>query len=216
MCRLASFVLTKDKELWLPDSESHSEIIERFSVHEYGARGPNVVKVEIVPPDGSVNLRDLDGWRLSFDQDVFPEWHDPATSEARVRSVLREKLVNLTTLYASDSQIKDVSGLVNLTTLYASDSQIKDVSGLVNLTTLDARNSQIKDVSGLVNLTTLDARNSQIKDVSGLVNLTTLYASDSQIKDVSGLVNLTTLDARNSQIKDVSGLVRRGVRVYRW
>jgi hypothetical protein len=43
-----------------------------------------------------------------------------------------------------------VSALVNLTTLYASYSQIKDVSALVNLTTLDARYSRIKDMLALV------------------------------------------------------------------
>jgi hypothetical protein len=149
VCKFASFVLTKEKDLWLPDSESHSDIIERFGIHEDGVRGPNVVKVEIVPPD-SGNLNNLKGWRLRYDQDIFPDWHEPEASEARVRAVLRDKLVNLTTLYASYSQIKDVSGLVNLTTLDASDSQIKDVSGLVNLTTLYASYSQIKDVSGLV------------------------------------------------------------------
>ena len=38
MCRFASFVLTKEKVFWLQDSDSHSEIISRYQIHESGAR----------------------------------------------------------------------------------------------------------------------------------------------------------------------------------
>ena len=131
MCQLASFVLTKEKVLWLPDSESHSEIIRRFEIHESGTHGLNVVKVEILPPDGVISLDNLDEWKLTFDQDQFPKWHDAEESARRARAKLREKLVNLTTLDASYSQIKEIPGtLVNLTTLDASGTQIKDVSAL--------------------------------------------------------------------------------------
>ena len=130
VCQFASFVLTRDKVFWLPDSESHSEIISRNNIHESGAHGLNVVKVEIVPPGGIIRLDNLADWALSFDQDQFPEWHDPLTSEERIRRIIAKALAEKTTLYASNSQIKDVSALVNLTTLYASYSQIKDVSRL--------------------------------------------------------------------------------------
>ena len=49
MCKFASFVLTKDRELWLPESDSHADIIERYGLHADGAQGPNIVKVEIAP-----------------------------------------------------------------------------------------------------------------------------------------------------------------------
>ena len=119
MCQFASFVLTKDRCFYLPDSESHSEIIRHFEIHESGARGLNVVKVEILPPDGAIRLDNLAKWTLRFDQDQFPEWHEAKASEARARKYLLDKLKNLTTLNASNTAIKDVSGLKNLTTLYA-------------------------------------------------------------------------------------------------
>jgi hypothetical protein len=145
MCQFASLVLTKDKALWLPNAEAHQAIIRHYGLHVDGARGPNIVKVEILPPGGAITL-DPAGWVVQFDQDVFPEWHDAAESARRARAALPDKLVNLTTLDASYTQIKDVSALVNLTTLDASDTQIKDVSALVNLTTLYARGSNIKGV----------------------------------------------------------------------
>jgi len=105
MCQFASFVLTKDKALWLPGSEAHQEIIEHYGLHADGTHGPNIVKVEILPPGGVVTL-DPSGWVVRFDQDVFPEWHDAVESGRRARAALDDKLVNLTTLDARGSQIK--------------------------------------------------------------------------------------------------------------
>ena len=42
MCDFASFVLTKDKVFW-SDSNSHTDIIEEFGLHEDGANGPNIL-----------------------------------------------------------------------------------------------------------------------------------------------------------------------------
>jgi hypothetical protein len=91
MCEFASFILTKDYEFWGP-TDSHSDIIEHHEIHEDGARGPNVLRVEIAPP--SENPRaPLEQWRYQIDQDKFPEWHteDPAHSEERARLALTRR-----------------------------------------------------------------------------------------------------------------------------
>ena len=118
MCQLASFYLTKDRIFWLPDSQSHSEIIQRYGLCVDGVDAPNVVRppngiaVEITPTDDVVDLNRLESWHFRADQDIVPEWYDAAECEARVRRVLGDALVNLTTLDATNSQIKDVSALV--------------------------------------------------------------------------------------------------------
>ena len=136
MCNFASFVLTKDSVFYLPDSESHTRIISTHGIVESGAKGLNVVKVEILPPKGVIALDNISDWKVIFDQDTFPEWHDPEKSARRARSLLHEKLTNLQTLYARGSQIVDVSALTNLQTLDARGSQIVDVSALTNLQTM--------------------------------------------------------------------------------
>lgn len=144
MCNFASFVLTRNQVWWLPDSESHSDIIKRYEINESGVRELNVVKVEVLPPaDGIISPKRLDGWTVTFDQDQFPEWHRADKSADRAMRALPEKLKNLTWLDASYSKITDVSMLKNLTTLDANGSQITDVSMLTKLTTLYAMHSQI-------------------------------------------------------------------------
>ena len=102
MCKFASFVLTKDRAFWLPDSDSHSEIISRNNIVEAGVRGLNVVKVEISPTATLRKWQDYAKWKLIFDQDQFPEWHDPITSELRARIALKERAkIGFTAVYAS-------------------------------------------------------------------------------------------------------------------
>ena len=88
MCKFASFILTKDKEFWSQDSDSHEDIIAQHNLSPDGARGPNIVRVEIVPGPSITRFDDYAGWILRLDQDVFPKWHAPIDSEARARAAL--------------------------------------------------------------------------------------------------------------------------------
>ena len=91
MRKFASFVLTKDRAFWLQNSDSHSEIISHYKLHEIGPRGINIVKVAISPTPTLKKWHKYADWRLIFDQDQFPEWHDPITSEKRARVALLER-----------------------------------------------------------------------------------------------------------------------------
>ena len=126
MCNFASFVLTKDGVFWLEGSESHSEIIAKNGLHESGARGVNVLKVEITPTPEIEVWPSLAKWAYRIDQDLFPEWHDTVADEARARQALRARWKEgFTTVYAS--------GCTKLAKLDAPNAQTVDASGCTKL-----------------------------------------------------------------------------------
>ena len=88
MCQFASFVLTKDRELWGP-TDSHESIIEHHHLPD-GAERTLILRVEILP---SETPRDLSTWTYHVDQDWLPEWTfdgDP-DPERRVREALARR-----------------------------------------------------------------------------------------------------------------------------
>ena len=89
MCRSASFVLTKDKVFWSKNGDSHEDIIKEFSLHDDGARGPNILRVEIVP-DGKRYDLPLSDWKFKLDQDTIPEWFNMGADEDRARLALND------------------------------------------------------------------------------------------------------------------------------
>ena len=93
MCKPASMVETKDKMYWSEETDSHSEIITEFSLHESGLRGVNVVPIEIAPPNGNLSLP-LSKWIYSVDyagiSRELPAWYDAKVSESRARACLKE------------------------------------------------------------------------------------------------------------------------------
>ena len=89
MCKPASMILTKDRAFWSLLTDSHEDIIAEFALHADGARGPNIVRVEITPPDSRMDMP-LDQWTYQVDQDTLPDWYDAADGEARTRAALVE------------------------------------------------------------------------------------------------------------------------------
>ncbi len=136
-------------------------------------------------------------------------------------SITRVEMASLTSLEASDSDIRDLIGLefaTGLTRLDLFDNSISDltpVSGLTNLTTLILSYNSISDltpISGLTNLTTLILSYNTITDISplsGLTNLTLLILSGNLFSDISplsGLTNLTSLNLSYNSISDLTPL----------
>jgi hypothetical protein len=89
MCQPASFVLTKDRVFWSLKTDSHTEIIAEYEMHEDGARGVNLLKVEITPTNDKWELP-LADWNYRIDQDHRPAWHDAERDEERARKALVE------------------------------------------------------------------------------------------------------------------------------
>ena len=144
-------------------------------------------------------------------------------------SITSEVILRLTTLYASNSGISNLSGLeyaMNLTDLDLGRNSVSDLeplSGLINLTLLwltgkpyaDTSISDISPLAGLTDLTNLSLSWHQIIDISdleNLTNLTKLYLDNNSISDISSLTGLTDLTylalVRNSisDISDLTGL----------
>ena len=88
MCRFASFILTKDREFWSINSDSHEDIIAEHALVEDGVRGPNILRVEIIPTPNIMRFDDFEAWQYKIDQDIVPEWHDAAVDEERTRRAL--------------------------------------------------------------------------------------------------------------------------------
>jgi hypothetical protein len=164
MCKFASFVLTRDKELWLPDSNSHEEIIARNSLHADGTHGPNIVRVEIIPGPNIIRFDDYPNWVFRFDQDVFPAWHDAKESEARARAALLRRA-------KEGFKYVDASGCTALTSLDAKAARTVDASGCTALTSLDAKAAEYVYASGCTALTSLDAKAAEYVDASGCTAL---------------------------------------------
>jgi hypothetical protein len=122
MCKFASFVLTKDQEFYCENGDSHSDIISQNSLHEWGSRGPNIVKVEISPTDKIKSWPSFKEWNFRIDQDVLPSWADIETCEKRTRAALSRRAKNgfeivyanectaLTELKADAAEYVDVRG----------------------------------------------------------------------------------------------------------
>ena len=79
MCYPASFIITRERTLWLKDSDSHEDIIEYYKCRE-----GEFVRVEISPPNKNYRLP-INKWVYKTDQDILPEWHSDKFAEEMCR-----------------------------------------------------------------------------------------------------------------------------------
>ena len=146
---------------------------------------------------------------------------EKALDKAPGATITTSDMVVLTELYASGSNISDLTGLeyaINLRSLNLNSNSISDLAPLVGLTNLRSlylwRNS-ISDISllgGLTKLGSLSLNSNSISDISslgGLTNLTELDLRDNSISDISslgGLTKLKSLSLNSNSISDISSL----------
>ena len=165
MCKFASFVLTKDAVFWSDKSDSHEHIISEHGLHADGVRGPNILRVEIIPGAKLKKFSQYKDWEYKVDQDQMPEWFDAARDEKRARKALQDRADNgFATVYAS--------GCTALTDLDAPVAEYVYASGCTALTDLDAPVAEYVDASGCTALTDLDAPVAKIVYASGCTALT--------------------------------------------
>jgi hypothetical protein len=134
MYKFASFVLTKGEEFWSDKSDSYEEIIAEHNLHADGARGTNILRVEISPTDKIKVWPSLKAWAYKVDQDHMPEWFNAAECEKRARAALARR-------YKKGFTSVDASGCTSLTSLDAGKAGYVDASGCTSLTSLDAKNA---------------------------------------------------------------------------
>ena len=186
--------------------------------------------------DGAIGFGDFLIFSSSFGKEagsdvstttvIIPDASLRAAVETALRktggaSITRAEMASLTRLEASDSEVRDLTGLelaTGLTSLNLSNNIILDLtplSGLTNLTSLILSYNGIRDISplsGLTNLTSLNLSYNSITDISplsGLTSLTLLILSGNLFTDISplsGLTNLTSLNLSYNSVSDLTPL----------
>jgi hypothetical protein len=215
MCKFASFVLTKDREFYLPNSDSHSEIISANDLHEWGSHGPNIVKVEISPTGKIKKWPSLEAWKFTIDQNKLPTWADAETCEKRTRTALQRR-------YKEGFQTVYASGCTALTELKADAAEYVDASGCTALTELKADAAEYVYASGCTALTELKADAAKTVYAGGCTALTELKADAAEYVYASGCTALTELKADAAEYVDASGCdpkltikAKKGATIYR-
>ena len=73
MCKLKSAIVLKDR-IFIPEYDSHSDMLNELGIKDdYLGASKKFVRVELSPEDGDV-FSNIDGWKLTVDQDIRPEW----------------------------------------------------------------------------------------------------------------------------------------------
>ena len=189
MCKFASFVLTKDREFWSESDDSHSLIISENNLHEWGALGPNIVKVEISPTNTIKKWPSLKAWKFAIDQDKLPAWADAETVEKRTRAALLRR-------YKKGFNTVDARGCTALTELKADAAEYVDARGCTALTELKTDAAKYVYASGCTALTELKTDAAKTVDARGCTALTELKADAAEYVYASGCTALTELKAR--------------------
>jgi len=92
--------------------DEHERLIEENDLHVDGVRGPNLVRVEISPPDGRLDTP-LAEWVYRLDEEkmeglgLLPEWYDAKKAEARVRRELPKWLAARVALAGESKEIRE-------------------------------------------------------------------------------------------------------------
>ncbi len=150
MCKFASFVLTKDREFWSEKGNSHEQIIAENNLHEDGARGPNILRVEISPTDKIKVWPSLKAWKYKVDQDRMPEWFIAETAEKRTRLALARR-------FKDGFKTIDASGCTAMTSIEAPKAQTIDASGCTAMTSIEAPEATYICACGCTAMTSIEA-----------------------------------------------------------
>ena len=89
MCKLKSAIVLKDR-IFMPDYDSHSDMLKELGIKDdYLGASKTFVRAELSPKNGDM-FSDIDGWELTVDQDITPDWFDPDETKARMIEKTKE------------------------------------------------------------------------------------------------------------------------------
>jgi hypothetical protein len=89
MCKLKSAIVLKDR-IFMPDYDSHSDMLNELGINDdYLGASKKFVRVELSPKDGNV-FSDIDGWKLTVDQDIRPEWFSEEECKPKMIEAVKE------------------------------------------------------------------------------------------------------------------------------
>jgi len=141
--------------------------------------------------------------------------------DTAVVSITAEEITTLTTLYASNRDIKDLTGIesaTNLTEIKIGHNPISDLSPLAPLTKLrqiwlhDTEVADLSPLASLNNLEKIDVAHTRISnlaplaDLKNLKKLDTIHSEISDLSPLAGLTNLTRLLLYDCKATDLSPL----------
>jgi len=86
MCKMASFIVTRNSVLFSEDFDSHEKILEENNIPDKSS-SPDFVRVEICPAEERYDSN-FGAWVFSVDQDILPEWFSKKEAEIAVREAL--------------------------------------------------------------------------------------------------------------------------------
>ena len=131
-----------------------------------------------------------------------------------------QSLTNLTSLYMHGcTKFSKIQLLpTQLTSLYISKTNVRNIRRLAsftNLTSLDLGINKVRDIlslASLTNLTSLDLDSTTVRDIGSLASLTNLTSLDlsacriNDIQSLGSLTNLTSLDLNRTNVTDLRNL----------
>ena len=89
MCKLKSAIVLKDR-IFIPEYDSHSDMLNELGItDDYLGASKKFVRVELSPEDGDV-FSDIDGWKLTVDQDIRPEWFSEEECKPKMIEAVKE------------------------------------------------------------------------------------------------------------------------------
>ena len=102
MCRLKSCLVLKNR-VFCPAYDSHQDMLKELGIedNEVNAR-KTFVRVELIPPEATSNYFDdkyftslqapLSEWKLVVDQDILPDWWEPAIYRPAIEQEIQKWL----------------------------------------------------------------------------------------------------------------------------
>ena len=89
MCKLKSAIVLKDR-VFIPEYDSHSKMLEELGIEDnYLGASKKFVRVELSPTNGDV-FSEIDGWELTVDQDIRPDWFSVEEYKPKVIEAVKE------------------------------------------------------------------------------------------------------------------------------
>lgn len=157
MCKFASSVITRDKEFYLPNSDSHTRIINHFGLNEYSpVTGAHIVKIEITPNPNVKVWPSLANWNYNIDQDVLPDWHTANPDDTRKRAF--ESLARRAKGGFKTVNLGAMNNLVTLALPKTTNLRITGAAKLETINTPQATHIAVHHVPKLKSITTSKAK----------------------------------------------------------
>ena len=157
MCNFASSVITRDKEFYLPNSDSHSSIINHFGLNEHSpVTGTHIVKIEITPNPNIKVWPSLADWNYCIDQDMLPDWHTANPDDTKKRAF--EALARRAKGGFKTVKLSQINNLVTLASPKTTNLRITGAAKLETINTPQATNIAVHRVPNLKSITTSKAK----------------------------------------------------------